>query len=497
MNAPSRTYPSRGLASLSWWLIVAFCLGAPASVWATPHQAHQRKGKSPKTKRSKKHRKKGLRRLDLRPRRLPRVAQAAVPASPTTSGNEPAPKTASLAQVLGMAQKSNVDLQLLRKRLKLAEIARARAWVALRPTFGATASYTRNQVPVEFNGATITPQNQLDFNLQMNWTFLNLQIIPGINAANMQAKQTKEQARQTKRELYFSVVRGYYNILLTQGSVDIAKRSLGLAQQTLETAKTRVKAGVATPINEAQARLDVARARQQWQGSQNSLRNARLAMALLLGRPTFDYRAARPAAPILPNGQSNDWLLEARRRRSELKSSKLAVSVARQNTQKAWMQYLPTGGLTGGARVTNATGFAGQNVQWNLGVSLNWQIYGGGARALAVKEAHTRYQQSMLELKKMQQKIDNEVRTAAVNLQNARQAATLAQRNASLAKQTYDLQKQRYKSGLATPLDVSNAMNGLFSAEVTYLRERLNQELAVLGVRRVVGVFAPQMKKGN
>lgn len=439
--------------------------------------------------------------LDLRPRWREHNKVAQLPPPKIEIGKEyqlppepPRLPQRTLLQVYSMAKHHNVDLKILKQQLILAEIAQSQAWVPLRPNLNLSATYTRNQVEVLFNTgpntqAIITPKNRFDLNVQMNWTFLNLRAIPQIQWAALNQKFVGKTVEQTRRELFFSIVQTYYNVVLAEGTFKIARESWYNALQHLEIATARQQAGMSTDLAKMQAQLDVARAQQTWVQARNAVRNIKLTLALLLGHATFPYQVERPKAPQLPQGKIERWLDLAQQERTELKAKKLAWEMAQKQQLQAWMAYFPTASLTGGVNVTNATGFAGQDAQWTLGVSLQWALYSGGTRSLSVRENYANTYKVALEYRKEQQRIENEVRQAYLDLQNADIAVEIAFRNVDLARKTYQLRQQSYRAGMSTPLAVSDANTQLLSAEINYLREILNRDLSILRLQRAVGLF--------
>ncbi len=491
-----RSYPLLTILCCSFMALV---VGSSGPTFATPKAAHTsnppvfQRGKLPlKTE--------GWKKLDLRPKRLKvrRVAQAQPKDKLPMTKLPPAtplllPKQ-TLQQVYQLAKKSNVDLRILKQNLILAEIASARAWVALRPRVALSGSYNRNQFEVVVNtgpntSAVINPKDRFDLGVQMNWTFMDFTTIPNVQIAALNKKLTGKTVHQTKRELYYSIARTYYSVLLAEGTLRSAREAWQNALQHLEISQARLKAGMTTNLATMQAKLDVARAQQSWFNARNQLRNTKLTLALLLGRKTFPYSAQRPNKPSLPSGKMGGWLELARKQRTELASKRLSLAIATKKLQSQWLSYLPTATLTGGVSLTNATGFAGQAANWSLGVSLQWALYNGGARTSAIREGYANLRKAQLDFQKEQQAIDNEVRKAYLDLQNATMAVEIARRNAELADQTYRLRQQRYKAGMTTPVSVSDANTLLLNAKINMLRESLNRELIVLRLRRAVGQF--------
>lgn len=391
--------------------------------------------------------------------------------------------------------RNNLDLRILRERVIQSEIARAKAWSIIKPQLSLQGSYTRNEVEAAFNNPltgdniVITPQNQLAFQLQLQWAFLNFQSIPVLQIAYMAVEQVGHTAKQVRREVTFAAARAYYGILLADGLVDITRRSWEASREHLRISIARYNAGVAPELLVTRAQLDLAVARQNWIQAQNGLRNARLAMALLLNRKSFPFRPQRPAPPQLPAGGLSEWMHQARMKRPELQASRIAVRIASKQITSVWMKFLPTVAVLGKFSGINAAGFAGQTTQWSVTLAATLNIYSGGTRYLELKEAHSKYRQARLELAKSRRSIGNEIRQGNIALRNAKVALQVARKQLGLARRSYQLTQERYKTGVATPVEVTDALTALRSAEIRVLQETLNREVAILTVRRAIGVF--------
>lgn len=401
----------------------------------------------------------------------------------------------TLEQVLSIIRSNNLDLRILRERVVQSEIARAKAWAILKPQLALTGAYIRNEVEASFNNPLtgtdiiIMQQNQLNAQLQLKWAFFNLQAIPVLQIAYMAVDQVGQTAKQVNREILYAATRAYYGILLTDGLVDITRRSWEAAREHLRISIARYRAGVAPELVVTKAQLDLSVARQNWIQAQNGLRNARLAMALLLNRDLFPYRPLRPATPQLPAGEKEQWLQVAQQNRLELKVAQIAVDIAHKQITNAWMAFVPTVAVVGALAATNAAGFTGQNTQWSVTLAATMNLYSGGTRYLDIKEAHSKYRQARLEFAKNRRQVINEILQSDIAIKNARIALQVAQEQVALTQRSYQLTQERYKTGVATPVEVSDALTALRSAEITMLRETLNQELAILGLLKALGLY--------
>lgn len=423
----------------------------------------------------------------------------------------------TLKKLFSMVRKNSLDLRILRERVVQAELARAKAWAILKPQLSVNASYTRNEVEAKLDPTAsiraignqlpepfrsqllgglgnsepvvISPRDQLNFRMQLQWAFFNLQAIPVLQIAYLAVSQVGHTAKQVRREVLFATARAYYGVLLADGLVDITRRSWKNSRDRLRISIARYKAGVDPELLVTRAQLDLAKARQSWIQAQNGLRNAKLAIALILNRPHFRFRPQRPSRPVLPTGSTNDWFKQAKSSRSELKSARIAVNIANKQITSVWTKFVPTVAVVGTVNGSNAAGFGGQNVMWSVTLAATMNLYSGGTRYIELKEAHSKYRQARLEYAKSRRTILNEIAQGKLALQNAKVALQVAKKQLGLARRGYQLTQERYKTGVATPVEVSDALTGLRSAEVGVLREALNQELAILSIQRAVGLF--------
>ena len=426
-------------------------------------------------------------------------------------------KVVTLAEVFKMAKKVNLDLRILKERLVQAELIKAKTWAMLKPNLNLSGSYTRNQQAVSFNPAAsiiglanalpepiksqilagtkdaqeteLTPLNQLGLQLQMRWAFLNFRAIPLLRIAYMSVDQVKESAKQLRREVMFGIARAYYGVLLTDGLVDISRETLSNAREHLTLAEARYQAGTANSLVVTRAKLEVIKAQRSLIQARNGLRNAKLAVALLLNKPTFSFRPQRPSRPILPSGSPKAWVRKAERHLPELKAAKMAVNIADNRISEVWLQFLPTVALVGSLQATNATGFAGQNTTWSVSLQGQIALYDGGTRFALLQENFSKRRQAKLEYLQARRKAQNNILASYLSLNDAKATLKVAKQQLVLAKRSYKLTQERFKTGVATPVEVTDAQIAYNSAQVSLLRETLNLEVAVLTLQRAMGTF--------
>jgi len=456
---------------------------------------YKRRARSRRWLRSRKRRRwLSRRKKRLRGRKVAQATPKAAPSVPLNAYKLPAREDAqepqrSLADIMKVVKRNNLDLKILRERVVQAELIRAKTWAMLKPNFSLQGSYTRNEVEVSFGTTVITPINQAVFQAKVQWAFLNFRAIPLLQLAYRTVDQVGQTAKQVRRELLYATTRAYYGVLLSDGFVDISRESLKNAYENLRIAKARLQEGAAPSLLVTRAELDVVKAKRSLIQARVSLRNTKLALAMLLNKSNYKFRPVRPTAPQLPSGSLQDWTKKAMSRRAECKAAKIAVDIAQKRVNELWMQYLPTVALVGSFQKTNFGGLADRDTQWSLTLVAQLNLYDGGARHANLADAHSKYRQASLEYKKAKRQVQNEISQVRLNLKNTKQSLKVAKKQLDLAQRSYKITQERLKANSATPIEVSEALALVNASKIGYLREKLNYELALLNVKRVLGEF--------
>jgi len=416
------------------------------------------------------------------------LAKGTSKGAPPVASNGP---QISLQKVYRIIKKNNLNLRMLRQKILQAEIESAKAWTYLKPQLFVQGSYTRNNVEVKLLDDVLTPRNQLAIVAQMRWLFLNLQTIPIIQMAPLIRKQVRYTVGKVQRDILFGATRLYYGILLAQGLVKISKVSLHNAEAHLKLAKTKLQGGVTLQLEVKSAALQVTTAKQQLLQAQNGLLQARLALALLLNRERFGYTLQQPSSLQMPQGSAKDWFKTALKNRYDLKAAQVEVRLARKQLQRVWLSYLPTVSVNAALQGQNATGFSGQNFNWNVGVVAQFNLYGGGMRALQVKSARSKLMEARIKQIQVVRKLKNDLAVAAMGHTNAKSELKVAQQRNALAKSNYEFAQNQYQAGLITSTKVLDSLKMYRGAQIAMLRAQLNVDLAILKLRRDLGLFHP------
>lgn len=374
----------------------------------------------------------------------------------------------------------------IRQRHSEADVALGR----LTPVFSARGVYTRNQyeAAVQLPGSperlVITPYNQLDAFLQLDVPIIDLANYHRYKASRALAESSASQKEATTIDVSRSVTRAYYQFLGAASLVDSARESIKAAEANLKNVDDRRAAGAATDLDHERAAASLSRAEQDLADAELSAALAARSLETLSG---LSPEAAQPFPEddLHPEGSLNGWLSLAGSTPAQRAQLKLAES-AEQNRKAANRALWPTLSANAQERFTNATGFTGRNSAYTLQLILAWRLDYGTYAANDAQEAALEVQRVRVERSKRASEdaafeAFRRVEAGVAKSRAARAQATAATRAASLSE-------DRYKAGVATQLDVTQAQRDAFLASAAKIQADADLAFARASLRLAAGI---------
>jgi outer membrane protein, multidrug efflux system len=378
-----------------------------------------------------------------------------------------------LDALMGQALAANHDLGAAIARIDQARAAATIARAPLFPTVGATVDASRNRVDtsrapaVTINGdqALLSASYELDL-----W---------GGNRAASSAASARLAASQADRDsvalvLQSDVAANYFTYLALRDRLDIASRNRDAAAELLKLVEVRFDNGAASALDVAQQRTTLLAISATIPPLEQSLRETRHALAVLLGRPPegFSVQGRSLAQLTLPVVHTPPpvQLLE---RRPDVRTAEQSLIAANADIGAARAALLPSLGLSASAGLTNAmTGGVSGTVS-TIAASLAQTIFAGGRLRAGVafteaveRELTESYVQSVLNGLR-------EVEDSLSGVETQQRRSDLLAQTAQQARESYRLARIRYDAGaddLVTLLDSQRsqllAEDGLVQAEL-------------------------------
>ena len=366
---------------------------------------------------------------------------------------------------------------------------------SLYPTVSIGGSATRNAISANKPMTSASSAHDYwDFLIPLNITWepdLWGAVRRQIESASASAQASAADLANTRLSLQGLLAVTYLQLRGLDLQAQLLRSTIDAYTQMLQLTQVRLKGGLSTEsdVAEAQAQLEEARAQLIDLGVQRA--QYEHAIAVLIGEPATAFRIPdEPLAgdpPAIPTGVPSELL----QRRPDIAAAERRVAAANALIGVAKAAYYPniTLGAEGGMESALVSRiFSSGSAEWNAGPSASEILYDAGRRRAQVDYAIAQREQATALYREQVLSAFRDVEDQLSALRVLQQEAAAQQRAVDAARRSTDLSTLRYKRGLATYLEV-----------LTNQTIQLNDEraAAALVARRIVASAQLQLALGG
>jgi outer membrane protein len=315
-----------------------------------------------------------------------------------------------------------------------------------------------------------------------------------VTQAQMAIEVSRAELDTAEQDLIVRVSQAYFDVLAAQDNLATTRASLAALSEQVVSSERNFEIGSATitDTREAQARVDLARF-SQLQG-ENDLLVKRVQLDQIVGRINV---APTPLAvpikvPDLTPSDVNEWLARADAEHPGVRRARLALEIAKLDTEKAKAASLPTVTLNGSYAKghTNTQGTLAPNIPFGvsapttvsaLAVTVNVPLFTGFQIQNRVKETLVLEDRTQADLQAAQRSSAQATRTLFYSVGSS--AAQVSALEAAQASSQLALQATQtgLKVGVRASIDVLNAQAQLYTTQAQLAKARY--DLIMLGLR--------------
>jgi outer membrane protein TolC len=417
------------------------------------------------------------------------VTLAAVPeASPATAGRPSAtpaqaqpPARAAvdlpLAAALDELDRANPTLAQARARGDEASAITRQTWAALLPTLTAQGQYYRNS-----DSFSIVAPGQNPGDLPRRVAIQPGEAFTGQGAArvpllapsawwNVAAAKDGERAsgaslEAMRRNLRAAFTQAAHASRAAEELVAASEAALKNASELERSAARRVQAGTSPPLDRLRAETDRTARESDLAQARANLERSHLALGVLLGREQPVRVLVPDVAPPADAGSPDALARAALDARPELAVQRAQVSAAEAQVKSAWARLAPE--LSAGAAYFASTVKypTDQYDGWRVTVDLAWPIYDGGFRYGKRRQAEAQLAAARAGEAAQRLAVVQEVEDASRDVAVAVERLRLAESQRTLAADAAASARRSFEAGVASSLDVIDANDRLYFADV-------------------------------
>jgi outer membrane protein len=302
-----------------------------------------------------------------------------------------------------------------------------------------------------------------------------------ISSANLAAKAENQNAIATNEQILLAVDQAFYNALQTHAILTVAQQTVADRQTVADQVGALFKNKLKSELDFSFANVNLAQAKLLLLDAQNNENASLASLSAVLGFPSLqNFQLAEDTRAITPP-QSNvdDLISTALAVRPEILSLQFQSESAKKFHTAERDLLLPDIRALGAAGDTPVRNPILSSTYWAVGVNVEIPIFNGFLFSAREHEAALRAQATQERLRDLRDRIARDVRTSWLNATTAYDRLAVTQQLLEQANLALNLAQARYKLGLGSIVELSQAQLQQTQAQISDAQAGYDYRLAL------------------
>jgi outer membrane protein TolC len=421
---------------------------------------------------------------------------AATPVLAQVSAPALTPARLSLVEAVRLGRTQAIGAVLSRINVRVADARTGQRRADLLPSVSGNARYNRQTLNFDefgFPGVTgvTDPFNVWAVQVMATQSIYDASLWARTHAASDSAKAAGLDA-QTAGELA-AVTAGvaYVRVLGTAEAVTARLADSVIATDLLEQSRQLVLTGVSPPIDSTRSSVNFAAVRTQLVIARNQQDRSRLELARALDLPPAGSLeltdSLAPTDESIPS-DADSAVAFALAHRTEILAERQRLEASERSLKAIKYENLPSIGA-GGQYTQSGNTLDGLSGSYSVGIGIKVPIFDGLKRQTRAAEQEARLDAQRLRLHDAERQVETETRQALLDMLAARQQVGLAQDRLRLATLELEQAEERFKAGIASSIETSNAQVSIVASRDVLIQARVALGVARLSAYRALGIL--------
>jgi outer membrane protein len=417
----------------------------------------------------------------------------------------------SLAEALTMAAKGNKELQIQTlEEIRYREITRETR-SRLLPGISATAGYSRyfdRQViflPGSFAGTdkavqdvAVGGKNAFNGFLSLNQPVFMQNARRQKEAAMINEKIQKEKTTDLESQLAFQVSANYFELLLMNSQLNLQQQSLSRNIRALVDTRALFAQGRSLKVDTLRSFIAVENLKSSISYLRNNIEVSGIQLKRLIGldeaieiKPTDSLNVERDQVESYALDQA---LKTADLNRHDIRLQKLSIEQEQKRLSASKAERLPQAAIIGqyqlqaqadhlrlGSYTVPRTSF--------LGFQVTVPIFNGNRTNAQINQARIKVKQETIRLNDVKEEMNAELAAIISRWKEANAQLNIHKTTVDAAELNYTMMNDRYKNGLSSRLELTDAELALTQGKINYLQAVYHLKVLYVELQRALGLL--------
>ncbi|HVO35838.1 MAG TPA: TolC family protein [Gemmatimonadales bacterium] len=409
----------------------------------------------------------------------------------------------TLREALEDARQNAPAMVQAQQNIRLSDMSRMQAWAAYLPSISGSGSSSKSSSQRVNQFGTVTagaPQNSSSFGLSASLNlFTGFQ--RGANSRLASATSAENEAALIAQQYATDLAtkQAFFTELADEELVTVAQTQVRRSQEQLKLTSEKLRLGATTRADSLSAQVDYGTQQLAFIQAQANALTARANLARAIG--FVGTIAAVPDTMLEVRITSLDT---AALRRDALANAPSvveavqAVEAARASLSASRSSIMPTLSASASQRWAGSVLFPWNTVAagstgpkytgtWSLGLTLSYPIFNNFQREASIVQADANVVSSQAKLRDARLALDANLTQALAALDAASQQIDVSRTQVAAAQENLRMQRERYRLGASTIVDMLTAEVSTNQAEVALVQARYNYLIARAQLEAYVG----------
>lgn len=297
-------------------------------------------------------------------------------------------------------------------------------------------------------------------------------------------------AEETRRLVGFDAAAAFLATLGFEQVLLAAENRRAFAQTNLDDVRARFEAGLVSSNDVTRAELELATAVRGVAQAAGDVQAARVDLANLLNAPVEGPLAPPTellAAAAETPATTATVIAEAQTRRNDIAATRAEVNAQREFADEPRARLLPSVQFQAQSRNINDGPVTSRNNEGFAALTFGWPVFDAGIRNAERAQRLAELRGLELTLQASLRQVEREMRGAGVQLTTEQAALREAAAALTAARRNVNETTALYREGLASALELADANQRLFEAEVAEVTARYRMAVAYLSLEEARG----------
>ena len=420
--------------------------------------------------------------------------------------SQQADSTLKLSDAIAIAMDKNQDILIAKNNVRIAEVNKSAMNSGYLPVLNgsAGASYSNNNSDITFiSGDKVSKDGASSTNYSASLG-LNYRLFDGMNrhynykVLNENYTLSELQARAVIENSLIRLIRSYYQVAKLTSKLENIKRTLHISNTRLEYMHDKYRYGQATELDLLNAEVDRNNDSVNYINTVRELEIAQNDMKVVMGTDMTLEFAIDTMVRFGPKVNLNDMWVAARSKNVDYMIAKQSKGISELQLKQSHTGYIPTIDLSGKYSFSQMESDVGsltfqQSLGYNIGASLNWNIFDGGKTRTRELNAKIQVENAQIQVDKIKTDLERKVADAYSNYTNMLFILKTEETNKKINQLNFERSVEQYKLGQLTSIDFRNAQVNLQKSVDRYNEALYNAKIAELELMKLAGLFLDEL----